>query len=113
MENLLFLGIGIAVIFIILFIIFMISGTSKKGMEKQLTKYMEVAVNAQNNIINNNEEKLKNISNKTADINKDAIKTTAHAIKEGLTEDDIIYCKHCGAVIDADSKFCKSCGKEQ
>lgn len=24
-----------------------------------------------------------------------------------------MYCKHCGVQIDSDSKFCKSCGKEQ
>jgi len=25
---------------------------------------------------------------------------------------DKMYCKHCGAQIDSDSKFCKACGKE-
>ena len=28
-------------------------------------------------------------------------------------ETNKVYCKHCGASIDADSKFCKICGKEQ
>ena len=84
----------------------------KKGLEKTLTKLNEIAINAQNNSINNNEEKLRNIYNKTADIRKDAIKTTAYAFKSGLTQDETIFCKHCGASIDADSKFCKSCGKE-
>ncbi len=30
---------------------------------------------------------------------------------DGFTEPKI-YCKHCGASIDADSNFCSNCGKE-
>ena len=37
---------------------------------------------------------------------------TARAIKDGFM-DKQIYCKHCGASIDEDSRFCKKCGKEQ
>ena len=73
---------------------------------------MSAVARAQNNVIKNNEEILKQTANKTANINKDAVKTMAHAIKEGFTE-ELIYCKHCGVAIDSDSKFCKSCGKEQ
>ena len=29
------------------------------------------------------------------------------------TQPKTMYCKHCGEKIDADSKFCKACGKEQ
>ena len=47
-----------------------------------------------------------------AEIVEDAVTRTASAVREGLSG-DTVYCKHCGAVIDADSKFCKSCGKEQ
>ena len=47
-----------------------------------------------------------------AEIVEDAVTRTASAGREGLSG-DTVYCKHCGAVIDADSKFCKSCGKEQ
>lgn len=49
----------------------------------------------------------------TADINKDAVKTVTHAVKEGFAVDGTIYCKHCGRLIDVNSKFCKYCGKEQ
>ena len=28
-------------------------------------------------------------------------------------KDDYVFCKHCGSKIDADSKFCKKCGREQ
>ena len=46
---------------------------------------------------------------------KEAIKTTASAMKDGFTDntEPTIYCKHCGGVIDADSRFCRFCGKEQ
>ncbi|MBR0385607.1 MAG: zinc-ribbon domain-containing protein [Erysipelotrichaceae bacterium] len=26
---------------------------------------------------------------------------------------EAVYCKYCGALIDADSRYCKKCGKEQ
>lgn len=57
-------------------------------------------------------EDIKSISDDMAYATKDGIKTTVRAIKEGFTQ-DIIYCKNCGSEIDADSKFCKECGKEQ
>lgn len=86
---------------------------SKEDMQDMITQLSDVAINAKNNIINNNEDKLRNIASKEADINKDAIKTTFSAIREGLTGDEAnMFCKHCGAIIDADSKFCKKCGKE-
>ena len=49
-----------------------------------------------------------------ADIEKEAIKTKARAVREGLFDDSSeMYCKHCGKEIPTDSKFCKYCGKEQ
>ena len=105
-------GIGIAVVFLILFITLIIRGTSEKGLEKTLTKYGNIAARAQNNVINNNEEILKETANKTADIHKDAVKTIVHSAKEGWSDDSTIFCKHCGAQIDVDSTFCKKCGKQ-
>lgn len=87
----------------------------KDDMTDVLTNLGSISANAQNNIINQNEDKLRNIANKTANISKDAITTTVRAIKDGFTDGNkpTIYCKHCGATIDADSRFCKTCGKEQ
>lgn len=104
------IGIGIFIAFLIFFIIF--KATSRKELEKRMTSLGNMAVRVQNNLINNNEDILKESADKRANINKDAVRTVAHAIKEGFTE-DLIYCKHCGVAIDSDSKFCKSCGKEQ
>ena len=58
-----------------------------------------------------NKEDLSEIASTQAEIMKDAVETTAGAVKEGLA--DTKFCKHCGAKIDEDSRFCKECGKEQ
>ncbi len=56
-------------------------------------------------------EELTDIASTSADISSEAITKTAKAVRKGLK--DTIYCKHCGAEIDSDSKFCKTCGKSQ
>ena len=81
--------------------------------EDVIENFGNISANAQNNIINQNEDILRNIATKQANINKDAIRTTASAIREGFGSTNTMFCKHCGSSIDADSKFCKSCGKEQ
>ena len=60
-----------------------------------------------------NKEDLTDIATNTADIMEDAVAKTAGAVRKGFAKEATMYCKHCGAVIDSDSKFCKSCGKEQ
>ena len=57
-----------------------------------------------------NKEVLKDIASTNAEITSEAATTTARAIKEGLK--NTIFCKHCRKEIDADSKFCRYCGKE-
>lgn len=84
---------------------------SKDDIESAMTTLGNVSVNTKSNIINENEYKIKDIMDKSANMSKDAITTTVSAIKKGIK--DNIYCKHCGELIDKDSKFCKYCGKEQ
>jgi len=89
---------------------------SKDDLEDMMTSLGGITANVQNNIVNQNEDVLRNVASKTADINKDAIETTVGAIKRGWDTPNgaiTIYCKHCGEKIDADSVFCKSCGKKQ
>lgn len=88
------------------------TGMSKGDIESMLTNLQSATINSRKKILEENEDSLKEMADANARINKDAVKTTAKAIKEGLTG-DTIYCKHCGSLIDSDSKFCKSCGKEQ
>lgn len=71
-----------------------------------------IVIDTKKKIIDENEDNLRDLSTKTANIHKDGITTTVKAIKDGIVG-NTVYCKHCGSVIDADSKFCKSCGKEQ
>ena len=131
MGEILFIIVPIIIIVTLVFMLIMMFSTKARGKmmsrEIKATKYMtkyakediedimtdmgSASVNAKYNIINENEDILKDMTHRQAEINKESIKTTASAIKEGLR--DTMYCKHCGALIDADSKFCKSCGKEQ
>lgn len=77
-----------------------------------ILKHMgKAAVKVQKSIIEENKEDLKDVANASAEISSEAITKTTRAVKKGL--EDKIYCKHCGDKIDADSKFCNSCGKKQ
>ena len=58
-----------------------------------------------------NKKDLTQIVDTGADIVSDGVTKTAAAFKKGMKE--TMYCKHSGAEIDSDSKFCKKCGKEQ
>ena len=77
---------------------------SKEDLKDILSTSADIGINAEKEILDNNEETMEdNVTRKA---------NTTNAIKEGLTKSKI-YCKHCGKLIDDDSKFCKSCGKEQ
>ena len=78
-----------------------------------LAKLSSTAVGIRKQILDENEDVLTDIAHKEAKIKSVGIKSATKAIKEGLIENDSIYCKHCGSEIDNDSKFCKKCGKEQ
>lgn len=82
-------------------------------MGKTLKDLSSTAIKMKKDILEENEDSLKDIANIEANIQKGAIKTKAGAVKEGFRGDDTMFCKHCGAIIDADSKFCKECGKAQ
>lgn len=70
-------------------------------MSTQTSKYIQ----------EQNKEDLTDMANTSVEIYEEAVTRMAGAVREGLTE-ETIYCKHCGAKIDADSKFCSQCGKE-
>lgn len=54
---------------------------------------------------------LTDIATTKADISGEAITKVSKSIKKGFKNTK--YCKYCGAEIDADSTFCKECGKKQ
>lgn len=84
---------------------------SKEDIENILTNLSGATIKSKNKIVTENEDDLKNIADTEARINKDAIKETAKAIKEGLIN-NTTYCKYCGSSVDSDSVYCKSCGKK-
>lgn len=111
--NILYLLIIIPVAIIVLSIIFMMRPNS---MGKTMEKMMERQAKTIGNVMDKNEDLLKKISTKGADISSEGIETAARAIKRGMSEDkdrESKFCKHCGKSIDSDSKFCNYCGKEQ
>ncbi len=78
-----------------------------------LAKLSGTAVGIKKQILDENEDALMDIAHKEAKVRNVGIKSAAKAVKEGLKEEDTIYCKHCGYEIDSDSNFCRYCGKEQ
>ena len=77
------------------------------GFRPEITK---MSIKTMRHIQEENKDDLSAIANNAADITSDAVTTTAKAVADGIR--DTIFCKHCGARIDADSKFCSSCGKK-
>ena len=75
-------------------------------------KFFAHQMKAEKYMLEENEEMLKDINRRSANVSKDGVEITARALKKGLSG-ETIYCKHCGNSIDADSRFCKTCGKEQ
>lgn len=92
---------------IFIFVVFIIFSPKAKG------KFMSNHIKATKYMMDESEDAIRDISTSMADATKDGIQITARAIKNGFVEEETIYCKHCGTKIDADSKFCKKCGKEQ
>ena len=84
---------------------------SKEDIEEMLTNLSGASINSKKRIIEENEDTLKDIKDTEARINKDAVRETAGAVKEGFFG-STVYCKHCGKQIDKDSKYCKHCGGE-
>lgn len=81
-------------------------------VQEDLTKIGGTVINTKKAILDENEEALTDSAIKEANIEKEKIRIRAKALRDGLTGKDVMYCKHCGEAVDADSKFCKSCGKE-
>jgi len=91
----------------------MMKDMTSGDMGEKLKDLSSTAINVTKDILEENEDALKEMADMEADIKVGAIKKKVAAAKEGFAGKDTMFCKDCGAVIDADSKFCKKCGKEQ
>lgn len=87
------------------------SNLSKDDFENIITTLQTSAIKSKKEVLASNEEDLKNIADANARINKDAIRETASAIKDGFTSNGM-HCKYCGKLIDIDSRYCKNCGEK-
>jgi len=96
------------VIFVLIFGFALLMIFSPKFRGKQMSN----SVKATKFMMDEMKDDIKALNTEMAKASKDGIEITTRAIKKGWTEDDAIYCKHCGAKIDGDSKFCSQCGKE-
>ena len=98
---------------IALFIFLLVMVFSPKLQGKLMSRQFK----AVKHMVDESKGDLESISTTMADVTKKGIKTRTKAvtegIKEGFSEEETMYCKHCGETIDADSAFCKKCGKEQ
>ena len=88
-------------------------GEAKDDIEYITKEGIKMSAHATKEGLDEAKDEIEQATTTMAEATKEGLKTTAKALKEGLTEDDTIHCKHCGEVIDNDSKFCKKCGKEQ
>ena len=79
------------------------------GFRPEITKTMTKSVKY---IQSQNKQDLTDIASTNAEIISGAVQKTAEAVKQGFAEEKM-FCKHCGAQIDADSTFCNRCGKQQ
>ena len=104
--NLIFTLVPILVVAVFIFVIAMMISPKLRG------KMMSRQIKAQKYMLDESLEDLKSISDDMAYATKDGIKTTAGAVKDGFSR-ETVFCKHCGEAIDADSKYCKNCGKKQ
>lgn len=102
-----FMSIFVPIMTILVFAIVIISMISPKFRGKIISRNIKAMKYA----IDESENDLKTINDKTASSSADAITTKARAFKKGFKNE--VYCKHCGYLIDSDSIFCKKCGKKQ
>ena len=107
MMSVMMYAVSVAAILIFALIVVLMFSPKARG------KWMSKSIMATKYMMDDSKDDINYISTNMADAIKDGVEITDQAIKNGLTEEESIYCKHCGSKIDEDSKFCKNCGKEQ
>ena len=92
-----------------------IQESSRDDLTDIMSTGLGIGIDATSNAIDENEDDLYNIADKSAGIMAGPIATMAGSISRGIKEgaSDTKFCKHCGKEIDRDSKFCSECGGQQ
>lgn len=106
MFDVVFYSILVIVVVIFIFTFVLMFSPKMRG------KFMSKQIKAAKYMMDESKDDIENISTNMADASKTGIEITTRAIKKGFTEDEKIFCKHCGNKIDSESKFCKICGKD-
>ena len=99
-------------IMMIIFLAAPIFGFAMIFSPKLRAKYMSHQLKASKYVMDENEDILRELNKKGANIEREGIKIRTSAVKEGFNQ-DTCYCSSCGKVIDTNSRFCKYCGEEQ
>jgi DNA-directed RNA polymerase subunit RPC12/RpoP len=93
-----------------------VTNDNKDDMVDIGTNLGDVVARTGKNILDRNEDSLRDISTRGAKISEVGIETMAKAFKKGFSSDEKseseIKCPKCGSLIDKDSVFCKECGKK-
>ena len=94
-----------------------IQESNREDLTDLMSTGMGIGIDATSQAINENEDDLRTIADKGADIMSGPIETISRSVGRGFSEGfataDTMFCKHCGATIDRDSKFCSECGGKQ
>ena len=104
--TVMFIIIGVVAVAIFVFSFLMIFSPKIRG------KMMSKHIKATKYMVDESKKDIESISTNLADATEEGVEITARAIKKGFSDDNQAFCKHCGAKIDKDSKFCSKCGKE-
>lgn len=105
-TNLMFSIVPIFIAAVFIFVILSIVSPKFRG------KIMSHQIKATKHMMEYAKDDIKEISDELEYATHDSVRKQARAFSEGFNSSQI-YCKHCGASIDSDSRFCNKCGKEQ
>lgn len=82
---------------------------------KMRAKLVSQNIKAQKQILDDNEEILKDISEKNADLENISFKKKVKTIQEAFKEEksqNYIYCQNCGQKNNEDARYCQKCGEK-
>ena len=86
---------------------------SKEDLKEISTNMQDMAIKSKKTVLDNNEDILKDMTIREANIENEGLKIKLNTVKEELLTERNCFCKYCGKIITSDSIYCKHCGKKQ